>query len=156
VIKQFNKMKLLPQSSRISSNMLISLKRYVVYLRYIGPSAPHEDTGGIKGIPPCLPYPGIPWRWVLSFMLQPLFNRGKTPWYLLHKLPKAHPVFSAVGIWGSFEGSKAVGVKLTTFFYLVPKSTVDGSVPTLSPLPSWRLPIRNYVTLLKSSCKLLM
>jgi hypothetical protein len=44
-------MKLLPQSSRILNNMLISLERYLLYLRFIGPSAPHKHTGGIKGIP---------------------------------------------------------------------------------------------------------
>lgn len=101
-------MKLLPQSSRILNNMLISLERYLLYLRFIGPSGPHKHTGGIKGIPPCLPYLGIPWRRVVSFMLQPLFNRAKSPRYPLHKLLKAHTFFCSVGKSGSFKGSEAV------------------------------------------------
>ena len=84
------------------------------------------------------------------------FNRGKTPRYQLHKLLKAHSAFIQSVFRGPSRGVKRSGVKLTTFFYLVPKSRVDGSVPPLSPLPSWCLPIQNYVTLLKSSCNLLM
>jgi hypothetical protein len=34
----------------------MSLESYVLYLRFIGPSAPHKDMGWIKGIPPCLLY----------------------------------------------------------------------------------------------------
>jgi len=72
-------MKLLSQSAIILNNVLISIEKYVLNLRCNGPSAPHDDTGGIKIIPPCLLYLGIPWRLVVSLMLHPFLTVKNFP-----------------------------------------------------------------------------
>jgi hypothetical protein len=45
----------------------------------------HEGVLGSGGIAPRILNLGTGWRWVVSFTLQPLYFRGKSPWYLLDR-----------------------------------------------------------------------
>jgi hypothetical protein len=45
----------------------------------------HEGVLGSGDIAPCILDLGTRWRWVVSFMPQPLYPQGKSPWYPLDR-----------------------------------------------------------------------
>jgi hypothetical protein len=66
---------------------------------------------------------------------RPGFDSRQCKIFLLHSVQTdsgAHPASYPMGPGGTFPGSKAAGVKLTTHFHLVPRSRNGGAIP---PLP---------------------